>query len=62
MDALDSDAASLWSAQRSEKAALPLDKQRGLFCSVLFFFFFFFWPHPRPMEVPGPGIKSEPQL
>ena len=22
----------------------------------------FFWPHPWCMEVPGPGIKSEPQL
>ena len=24
--------------------------------------FFFFWLHPRHMEVPGPRIKSEPQL
>ena len=23
---------------------------------------FFFWPHPHHMEVPEPGIKSEPQL
>ena len=28
----------------------------------LFFFFLILWPHPRHMEVPRPGIKSEPQL
>ena len=25
-------------------------------------FFFLFWPHWQHMEVPGPGIESEPQL
>jgi len=25
-------------------------------------FFLPFWPHPWHLEVPGPGIKSEPQL
>ena len=25
-------------------------------------FFFFFFGHPRQMEVPGPGIRSKPQL
>lgn len=25
-------------------------------------FFFFFWPHLWPMEIPGPGRESEPQL
>lgn len=25
-------------------------------------FFFFFWPHPEHMEVPWPGIESDPEL
>ena len=29
---------------------------------IFFFFFFLFWLPPRPMEVPGPGIESRPQL
>lgn len=29
---------------------------------IIFSFFFLFWPHLQHMEVPGPGIESEPQL
>ena len=29
---------------------------------LLLFFFFLFQQHPWPMEVPGPGIESKPQL
>ena len=25
-------------------------------------FYLFIWPHPQHMEVPWPGMKSEPQL
>ena len=32
-------------------------------CLILFIFYFFiFWLYPRHMEVPRPGIESEPQL
>ena len=29
---------------------------------LLFCLFVCLWPHTQPMEVPGPGIESEPQL
>ena len=28
--------------------------------SLRYLFFFLFWLHPQRMEVPGPGIESEP--
>ena len=34
----------------------------SIFFFLSFFFFPFFWPHLQHMEIPGPGIKSEPQL
>ena len=34
----------------------------GLLYFTLLYFGFIFWPHSGHMEVPRPGIKSEPQL
>ena len=38
------------------------EAEKTLLGTYFYFYFFLFWPHLWHMEVPEPGIKSEPEM